>query len=349
MTDEPDKSGDSCLVERDTTEGDRARWVAALTADLRRMHQEAGKPSLRQMAMKVPYSHTALSDALRGRRGRLPSQDLTLALVRACGGDEQAWQARWHQEHARIVAHATSRDRGLSATDAVSHEVDVRPSPQRPRRPLLLSALGVSLAVVIGGVVLAVSHGVGTTPPIYGLGGAQPTVPTCEQNGSYDPCRIQQLADQIPKAETAPQMKERIAEFSQGPPRSSGPWPFFIYDTIITKDDIGVVEGAKPADIREDWGVLVRTTPVKIGQKEGTMYLKAVVWADCYVSNTFHPGVPKNDDVGAKWLRIHYWPTGPLPTDPALSSPTEPFIGYVYAGYALPFTHNGQIPSCARP
>lgn len=310
MTDEPDKPGDSCREERDTAEGDRARWIAEFTADLRRMHQAAGKPSLRQMAMKVPYSHTALSDALRGRRGRLPSQDLTLALVRACRGDEQAWQARWHQEHARIAAHATSRDRGLGATEAVPSEIDARPSPRRSRRPRVLSALGVALALVIGGVVLAVHHGVDSAPPTYGLGGAQPT---CEETGSYNSCEIQQRADRVPREETAQQMKEFVEKFSKDSPRQPGPWPFFVYDTIWTPADIGVYKTLAPAEMGRDAYLQVWTTPGTPGAAPteliGSAHLGSVVWVDCY-TNGYHGKVPKNDDVGGKWLRIP-WPTNP--------------------------------------
>ena len=46
------------------------------------------------------YSHTALSGVLSG--GRLPSQELTVAFVRACGGDEEAWRERWRRERERL-------------------------------------------------------------------------------------------------------------------------------------------------------------------------------------------------------------------------------------------------------
>jgi hypothetical protein len=62
-------------------------------ADLRKLRQRAGQPSLRVMSRTAHYSHTALSGVLSG--GRLPSLDLTLAFVRACGGDESEWRARW--------------------------------------------------------------------------------------------------------------------------------------------------------------------------------------------------------------------------------------------------------------
>lgn len=105
MTVEPDKSGTPSGGKPDTTDSDCMRWVAEFSADLRQMWEQAGKPSSRQMSRRAGYSHTALLGALSGTGGRLPSQNLTLALVRACRGDEQEWRERWQREHARITAH----------------------------------------------------------------------------------------------------------------------------------------------------------------------------------------------------------------------------------------------------
>ncbi|MEV4722195.1 DUF2690 domain-containing protein [Micromonospora humida] len=67
-------------------------------ADLARLRRDAGQPSLRRMSATAHYSHTALAGVLAGTR--LPSLELTLAFVRACGGDEAAWRDRWHREAA---------------------------------------------------------------------------------------------------------------------------------------------------------------------------------------------------------------------------------------------------------
>jgi hypothetical protein len=336
MTDEPDRPGEPSPQERGTAQDDCARWVAEFAADLRRMHEKAQKPSSRQMSMKVPYSHTALSSALRGVGGRLPSQALTLALVRACGGDEQAWRARWEREHARIAARTESRDRsaGAGAGQAMPSGPDVPPPlPRRHLRRILLPALGAALTLVIVGVVFTVTDG-----------GSLPT--TCAHTGAYISC-IQQLAKQIPDNQTPQQIKDRIATFSQNPPQSPGPWPFFVYDTIVTPDEVDL--GAfLPADLHQDKGVIVRTTSTSDTQQIGTVYSysKSIVWADCYVPEGYHPQkLSKNDDVGGKWLRIH-WPTNLPTTASALSSPTDPIEAYIYAGFTLPFTHNGKIPTC---
>ncbi|MGH3783850.1 MAG: hypothetical protein ACRDR6_17170 [Pseudonocardiaceae bacterium] len=349
MTDEPDRSDKSLPGERDAADSDCVRWVAEFAADLRRMHEKAGKPSSRQMSMKVRYSHTALSNALRGLGGRLPSLKLTLALVRVCGGDEQAWQARWYQEQARIAAHTTSRDRGLGAGQAVPTEFDVRTPPRRPRGRILLPALGVALALVAGGVFFAFNHGVASAPPAYGFGGALPSaLPPCAPTGTYNPCEIQRQMDRVPRDDTPQQMKERIATFSQDSPQRPGPWPFFVYDTIVAPEDLKYYKKLGPKDLGHDVKLEVWTTPGTL--KDGPMQLIGftdlgfVLWADCYVHG-YPKNVPPGDDAGDKWLRIP-WPTNPPNTPLTLPSPTDPSVGYVYAGYALPFTHNGKIPAC---
>ncbi|MGW6933188.1 nSTAND1 domain-containing NTPase [Lentzea sp. NPDC054927] len=63
--------------------------------DLRRLRDQAGKPSYRELARRANYSPTALSDAAGGRK--LPSLALTLAFVRACEGDAVPWTKRWRE------------------------------------------------------------------------------------------------------------------------------------------------------------------------------------------------------------------------------------------------------------
>jgi len=114
--------------------------IDAFLHDLRSLRLSAGQPSFRKMAKTAHYSHTALAGALSG--GRLPSRELTLAFVRACGGDQETWQARWDQTSASI-------DR------------EPRPEPfSRPRRwplPALVAAVVVA-AIAGGGVTMIVMH-----------------------------------------------------------------------------------------------------------------------------------------------------------------------------------------------
>lgn len=52
---------------------------------LRRLRAQAGSPTYRELSRQAGYSYSALSDAAAGRR--LPTLDVTVAFVRACGGD----------------------------------------------------------------------------------------------------------------------------------------------------------------------------------------------------------------------------------------------------------------------
>ncbi|ALG10580.1 hypothetical protein AOZ06_30070 [Kibdelosporangium phytohabitans] len=53
----------------------------------------AGRPEHRKLAQQAHYSATTLADAAKG--DRLPSLDVTLAYVAACGGDRAEWESRW--------------------------------------------------------------------------------------------------------------------------------------------------------------------------------------------------------------------------------------------------------------
>jgi WD40 repeat protein len=95
--------------------------LAGFAAGLRRLRQEAGNPTYRELAKRTHYSIATLSTAAGGRK--LPSLTVTLAYVRACGGDEQVWERRWHAVAAELAQHdeveVADRDTppGSSASD----------------------------------------------------------------------------------------------------------------------------------------------------------------------------------------------------------------------------------------
>ncbi|WP_409493522.1 helix-turn-helix domain-containing protein [Amycolatopsis sp. cmx-11-12] len=74
--------------------------------ELRKLRQQVGSPSYRVLARLAHYSPATLADAAGGRR--LPSLAVTLAYVRVCDGDEQAWEARWR--------HTAAEAEGIPAT-----------------------------------------------------------------------------------------------------------------------------------------------------------------------------------------------------------------------------------------
>ncbi|MEU1879744.1 hypothetical protein ABZ470_20720 [Streptosporangium sp. NPDC020072] len=79
--------------------------VQRFAYELRKLRQEAGGPTYREMADRAGYSVSVLSRAASGQR--LASWPVVEAYVRACGGDVADWRTRWRQaaeEHASPAA-----------------------------------------------------------------------------------------------------------------------------------------------------------------------------------------------------------------------------------------------------
>lgn len=99
--------------------------VREFAEGLRDLRNAAGI-SYQQMARQVHFSAATLNDAAQGRK--LPSLEVALAFVRACGGDEQQWTARWQQvrdqldraevatQEAAAPSLASRADRGRAGT-----------------------------------------------------------------------------------------------------------------------------------------------------------------------------------------------------------------------------------------
>ncbi|MGP3978200.1 nSTAND1 domain-containing NTPase [Streptomyces sp. 8N114] len=86
--------------------------VQRFAYELRKLRQEAGGPTYRAMARRVPYATATLAQAAAGRK--LPSLPVALAYVAACGGAAEEWERRWHE------AEAAQRDEPRpAAEDAV--------------------------------------------------------------------------------------------------------------------------------------------------------------------------------------------------------------------------------------
>lgn len=79
--------------ERPLATGDEPLTLFA--RELRKLRESAGNPPYRLLARDAHYSVTTLSDAAGGKT--LPSLAVTLAYVRACGGDPGEWEQRWRE------------------------------------------------------------------------------------------------------------------------------------------------------------------------------------------------------------------------------------------------------------
>jgi len=76
--------------------------LQSFASDLRKVRTEAGNPTYRALARVAGYSATTLSEAAAGTR--LPTLNVVLAYVGACGGNVAAWRERWHRLDAELAA-----------------------------------------------------------------------------------------------------------------------------------------------------------------------------------------------------------------------------------------------------
>ncbi|MGI8666391.1 MAG: hypothetical protein ACR2N4_10220 [Jatrophihabitans sp.] len=74
--------------------------VAAFLNDLRDLRARNGAPSYATLARRTGLPRSTVYDGLR--RDRLPTLDLTVALVRALGADETRWRERWSLLRCRL-------------------------------------------------------------------------------------------------------------------------------------------------------------------------------------------------------------------------------------------------------
>ncbi|WP_413755107.1 hypothetical protein [Streptomyces sp. MMBL 11-3] len=82
--------------------------VARFAYELRKLRQEAGGPTYREMAARSSYSAATLAQAAAG--GRLPSLPVTLAYVAACGGPPTDWERRWQRARTQQLAEPPGAD-----------------------------------------------------------------------------------------------------------------------------------------------------------------------------------------------------------------------------------------------
>ncbi len=83
---------------------------------LRGLRRAAGSPTYRELARLAHYAAGTLSDAAGGRK--LPTLAVTLAYVRACGGDVEAWKKTWHALAAELAGEPTGAEEREPAKDA---------------------------------------------------------------------------------------------------------------------------------------------------------------------------------------------------------------------------------------
>ncbi len=124
--------------------------VEAFAFELRQLRYRAGTPTYRAMARRVHCSPAALSVAAKG--DALPSLPITLAYVKACGGD-QAELTRWQQRWWQLKTHVDAEPVATTA-------------PEDPP-PLVIQPLSADEPRLIGGFRLRGRIGTGAMGRVY--------------------------------------------------------------------------------------------------------------------------------------------------------------------------------------
>jgi hypothetical protein len=92
--------------------------IQSFAFDLRTLREAAGNPTYRSLARVADFSATTLGDAAGGVK--LPTLEVTLAYVGACGGDTAQWQKRWQSVNRDLAAQrSTDTQEPPASVDAV--------------------------------------------------------------------------------------------------------------------------------------------------------------------------------------------------------------------------------------
>ena len=122
--------------------------VAQLVGDLRQLRCASGAPSYAQLAKASGVPRSTLYDALRG--DRMPSLEVTLAVVRACDGDENAWRQRWTSvRHGLDTASEPPSDAAGRTPNAAGH---------RFTRKTVVVGAGLVIALIAAAAIGFASH-----------------------------------------------------------------------------------------------------------------------------------------------------------------------------------------------
>jgi hypothetical protein len=125
--------------------------VQRFAFELRKLRDEAGTPTYRELAEQTHFARATLAAATSGHR--LPTLDVTLAFVQACAGNTDEWQTRWHD---------CRRELGLADDDEFEPAQPVAPTvPSFRMRPMWI----VSAAVLLAGIALAAVLVSNQSPP----------------------------------------------------------------------------------------------------------------------------------------------------------------------------------------
>jgi hypothetical protein len=115
---------------------------------LRDLRTAAGKPTYRELSRRAGFSPSALSAAAAG--DMLPTLDVTLAYVGACGGDQSLWEQRW-RKLTDGVPDPGQRDKEASPETAAAAAL----RPPGSARPLIVTRFGLAPLLLVVAAITA--------------------------------------------------------------------------------------------------------------------------------------------------------------------------------------------------
>ncbi|MFC0439678.1 protein kinase [Kutzneria buriramensis] len=237
----------------------------AFAAGLRELRTATGH-TYRALATKAGYSHSALAAAASGES--LPTLDVTLAYVGACGGDQAIWEQRWRKLAARLrmthpglLPEADSPDPGHDdAADPPSVESlpadDSHPTPAAsPPSPTAGPATGVTpLATTdpeqVGPIRIAARLGAGAMGQVF-LGrtdaGRPVAVKVVRADLAGDPVFRRRFRRELHalREVTGP----HLALLADGDAETDQPWLATVYRPAVSLADAVDTHGPLPAAV----------------------------------------------------------------------------------------------------
>lgn len=181
-----------------------AGTVERFAYDLRRLRERAGTPPYRTLARRTNYSVTSLSQAAAGRA--LPSLAVTLAFVRACGGDPEEWNRRWHDaEHAITLAvppcdDATREPDWILSAEPQDAAAPAAPPVRKPpeRRPwtrIGFRPAVVAMALLVAATAVAVPIAAVVTVAVVWIRDSAPSAIAASSSPQSQPGKTDPVAD----------------------------------------------------------------------------------------------------------------------------------------------------------
>lgn len=124
--------------------------VERFASDLRKLRDDAGTPTYRVLAEQTHFSKATLAAAAGGHR--LPTLDVTLAFVRACGGDIEEWRARWNDTRRELGYADEKTPDPLTVQAAIGH-------PSQLRLAWILAVVGILIGITFVAATLIMTRG----------------------------------------------------------------------------------------------------------------------------------------------------------------------------------------------